>query len=168
MPNDAERLNKHTVDCGPAPQNGHADTHDRCLAAVLRMSGLRPTRQRLSLLRMIMQGPDRHFTIEDLYTEASGSGLPLSLATVYNATRQFSSVGILRELPVDGTRIYFDTNTRDHHHYFLEEEQRLLDVPPATGEETQSTTLPPGMAVRRVDVLIHLRRSSTVLAQSTD
>lgn len=108
-----------------------------------------------------MNGPDRHFTIDELFNETRQARLPLSLATVYNATRQFSQVGILRELPVDGNRTYFDTNTRDHRHYFLEEEQRLLDAP-GIGE-AHDAALPPGMAVQRVDVLIHLRKTANVV-----
>jgi Fur family iron response transcriptional regulator len=152
MPVDGAKPIEHDEDMVPAT-NGN-----RCLAAVLRMSGLRPTRQRLSLLDLIMSGPNRHFTIDELFKEARDAGLPLSLATVYNATRQFSEVGILRELPVDGNRTFYDTNTRDHRHYFLEEEQRLLDAPAAVGT-TGSTEIPPGMMVRRIDVLIHLTRS---------
>lgn len=139
-----------------ADSSAHAGStaHERCLVAILRMSGLRPTRQRVSLLRMVMDGPDRHFTIDDLFNDAREAGEPLSLATVYNATRQFSSVGIIRELAVDGTRTFFDTNTRNHQHYFLEEEQQLLDAP------SNGKAIPSGMSVRRVDVLIHLARTN--------
>ncbi len=149
----------------PLDQNDEGSSADetagrtRCLSAVLRMSGLRPTRQRLSLLALIMHGQDRHFTIDELYNEARRADPSLSLATVYNATRQFSGVGILRELPVDGNRTFYDTNTRDHRHYFLEEEQRLLDVP-ADACTTSGAALPPGTTVHRVDVLIHLRKTN--------
>ena len=139
----------------PRVKSSGTTRHNKCLSAVLRMSGLRPTRQRLSLLGLIMTGPDRHFTIEELYLEAQSAGVPLSLATVYNATHQFSEAGILREVPVDGARIYYDTNTRDHNHYFIEDEQRLVD-----GPQSFADPAPPGMTVHRVDVLIHLRRSS--------
>ena len=52
--------------------------------------GLRPTRQRLALLRLLQGGGDRHLTAEDLHEEARGAGIKVSLATVYNTLHQFT------------------------------------------------------------------------------
>ncbi|HIM76747.1 MAG TPA: transcriptional repressor, partial [Rhodospirillales bacterium] len=95
----------------------------------LRGAGLRPTRQRLALAKMLLEGPDRHVTAEILHAEAQAASIRVSLATVYNTLHQFTAAGLLREIVVDSQRSYFDTNTSDHHHFFFEGSNRLDDIP---------------------------------------
>ena len=125
----------------------------------LREVGLRPTRQRVELASVLFKGEDRHVTAESLYEEASGLGLKISLATVYNTLHQFTHAGLLRQVIVDAARGYFDTNTGDHQHFFLEDEGALIDIP---GDQIQvaGVPLPPaGLAVDRVDVVVRVKRA---------
>ena len=64
-----------------------------------------------------------------LYEEATKAKVPVSLATVYNTLHQFTEVGLLRQVAVDGSKTYFDTNESEHHHFFIEGENELLDIP---------------------------------------
>ncbi len=57
--------------------------------------------------------------------------VPVSLATVYNTLHQFTEAGLLREVAVDGSKTYFDTNTSDHHHFFVEDDNLVIDIPRA-------------------------------------
>lgn len=84
----------------------------------LRAAGLRPTRQRLALAKLLLGNGDRHVTAEQLYIEAAAAAMPVSLATVYNTLHQFTEAGLLREVVVEPGRSYFDTNIADHHHFF--------------------------------------------------
>ena len=68
---------------------------------------------------------DRHITAEMLYEEATKAKVPVSLATVYNTLHQFTDVGLLRQVAVDGSKTYFDTNVSQHHHFFVEGENDL-------------------------------------------
>src|SRR5258708_3884728 len=86
----------------------------------LRAVGLRPTRQRLALARLLFGRGDRHVTAEALFTEAKQHRVNLSLATVYNALHDFTAKGLLREIVLDSNRSCFDTNTGDHHHFYYE------------------------------------------------
>ena len=74
---------------------------------------------------------DRHLTAEMLYEEATKAKVPVSLATVYNTLHQFTDVGLLRQVAVDGSKTYFDTNTTAHHHFFVEGDNALVDIPGA-------------------------------------
>jgi Fur family iron response transcriptional regulator len=125
----------------------------------LRQVGLRPTRQRISLGWILFAKGDRHVTAELLYEEAMRARVPVSLATVYNTLHQFTEAGLLRQLAVDGSKSYFDTNMTEHHHFFLEDDDTLLDVPGeiAVGD---LPTPPEGMEIARVDVIVRLRRNS--------
>lgn len=122
----------------------------------LRAVGLRPTRQRLALVRLLFDGDDRHVSAEQLHAEAQRAGVRVSLATVYNTLNQFTTAGVLREVVVDSGRSYFDTNTGDHHHFFFEDSGALQDIP---GEQVHVSALPaapPGTEVRRVEVIVRV------------
>jgi Fur family transcriptional regulator, iron response regulator len=122
----------------------------------LRASGLRPTRQRLALAKLLFDGCDRHVTAETLHSEAAASDIQVSLATVYNTLHQFTEAGLLREIVVDPGRSYFDTNIADHHHFFHERTGALTDIPGAEIVLAQLPEAPAGMKISRVDVVVRL------------
>lgn len=125
---------------------------------MLAAAGLRPTRQRLALGELLFQGYDRHVTAERLYEEAVAANLSVSLATVYNTLHQFTDAGLLREIAVDGARVYFDTNVSAHHHFLIEDDGELQDIPGAMVAVMDLPTPPKGMRIDRVDVVVRLRR----------
>ena len=134
-----------------APElEGHS-TEDR-----LRAVGLRPTRQRIGLARVLFDGPTRHVTAEDVFVEAEAAGVPVSLATVYNTLRQFVDAGILREVLAEPGRAYFDTDVSDHHHFFHVADGRLEDAPAGSVEISALPEPPAGARIGRVDVIVRL------------
>ena len=130
--------------------------HD--VKAMLREVGLRPTRQRMALGWILFAKGDRHLTAEMLYEEATKAKVPVSLATVYNTLHQFTEVGLLRQVAVDGSKTYFDTNTSAHHHFFVEGENALVDIPGAEMIVGKMPDAPEGYEVARIDVVVRLRR----------
>ena len=123
----------------------------------VRDAGLRPTRQRVALADLLFAKGDRHLSAEELHEEALAAGVPISLATVYNALHQFTQAGLLRILAVEGSKTYFDTNTSDHHHFYVEGENRVFDI--ATGPVIVGNlpSPPEGMEIVNVDVVVRLR-----------
>src|ERR1044072_7131820 len=155
----------------PSPKSAQARSeltgcpwHD--VKPMLRTVGLRPTRQRMALGWILFAKGDRHLTAEMLYEEASKAKVPVSLATVYNTLHQFTEVGLLRQVAVDGSKTYFDTNVSDHHHFFVEGENALVDIPNA---EVMLDRLPmarPGSGVARVDVVVRLKKAGSSIARA--
>ena len=125
----------------------------------LRGAGLRPTRQRMALAKLLFEGPDRHVTAETLHAEAMAAQIRVSLATVYNTLHQFTDAGLLREIVVDASRSYFDTNTQNHHHFFVETKGELMDIPFEDVEVSRLPAPPAGLEVERVDVVIRVREN---------
>jgi Fur family iron response transcriptional regulator len=127
------------------------------MAVQLRRAGLRPTRQRVALGRILFSKGHRHLSAEDLHTEAGSAGFRVSLATVYNALNQFTRAGLLREVAIDGGRTFFDTNVSDHHHFLVEGEGRLIDL---VGEVDVDglPEAPAGMEIVSVEVVVRVRR----------
>jgi Fur family transcriptional regulator, iron response regulator len=123
----------------------------------LRASGLRPTRQRLALAKLLFGRGHRHVTAEGLFNEAKLARVDVSLATVYNALHDFTDRGLLREISLDSSSSYFDTNTGDHHHFYFEGSGLLQDIPRDSVRISQLPDAPGGMKVSRVDVIIRVR-----------
>ena len=118
--------------------------------------GLRPTRQRLALARLLFENGDRHVTAEQLHGEAAAAAIPVSLATVYNTLHQFTEAGLLREVVVEPGRSYFDTNSADHHHFFCEANGLLQDIPAREVTVSGLPLAPDGTEIRRVDVIVRI------------
>ena len=109
-------------------------------SARLRAAGLRPTRQRVALARLLFEGEHRHLTAESLHAEVRTARMPVSLATVYNTLNQFRDAGLLREVVVAPGRSYLHDFPSD---------QVTVDGVPAP---------PRGTRLSRVDVIVRVRR----------
>lgn len=127
----------------------------------MQTAGLRPTRQRLALAKLLVgDGNDRHVTAEDLHRASATANEPVSLATVYNTLRAFCQAGLMTEIPMDGNKSYFDTRTDDHPHFFWEETGRLTDAPKEAVLFANLPPAPDGYEVTSVDVVIRLQKKS--------
>jgi Fur family iron response transcriptional regulator len=130
----------------------------RELRIQLRDAGLRPTRQRIALAELLFRNGDRHLTAETLYEEARAARYPPSLATIYNTLNQFAEHGLVREIAVYGSKVWYDTKTGPHYHFYLEDEDKLFDIP----EElipALNIPAPDGMEVCAIDVVVRLKSS---------
>jgi Fur family transcriptional regulator, iron response regulator len=135
---------------------GDLSASDQRLLGLLRTASLRPTRQRLVLADLLFAGPDRHVSAEVLHAEAQAKGEHVALATVYNTLHQFRRAGLLRELVIDASRAYFDTNTSNHNHFFVEAAGQLIDIP-GDGIKVDGLPTPPdGMRISHIDVVVRL------------
>ncbi len=129
------------------------------IAEKLRSVGLRPTRQRLALAKILFSEGDRHVSAEVLHREAVAAKVMVSVATVYNTLNQFKAAGLLREVAIEGDRSFYDTNTSNHFHFYHEKEGRLFD------NGTDNLTInglpeaPEGTAIDRIDVIVRLRKA---------
>ena len=125
----------------------------------LKRVGLRPTRQRMALAKLLREAGDCHLTAEQVHERAAKAGHRISLATIYNALHQFTEAGLVREIVVDSGCSYFDTNVSDHHHFFFEDRRELKDI---DGDDVVIAAVPEpphGAKVERVDVVIRVRGS---------
>jgi len=125
-------------------------------------AGLRPTRQRVALAALLVgDGQDRHVTAESLFDAAGSAGERVSLATIYNTLKAFCDAGLMREITVDGSKSYFDTNTSNHPHFYWEDSAALTDAPAEELEISRLPDAPKGAEVSKVDVVIRLRAVPT-------
>ena len=133
------------------------NTQDRLDGQRLRDAGIRPTGQRVGVMRAIREGGRRHLSPESFHRELADANIRMSLATVYNTLNHFADAGLLRRVGV-GDRTWFCTNTSVHHHFYDEVSGRIEDIP---GDQPVVMGLPPapaGMTILGVDVVIRVRR----------
>jgi Fur family iron response transcriptional regulator len=129
--------------------------------SLLERYGLRATRQRLGLARLLFSKGHRHVTADTLASEANALRMPASLATVYNVLNLFAQVGIVRGLAIEGTKTVFDTNTSDHSHFLFEDTGEIADIPLAGMKFAGDVTPPEGYEIVKVDVVIRLHRKAS-------
>jgi len=140
------------------PANAATHWRKSSYCATLRDSGLRPTRQRIQIAELLFAKGDRHLTAETLFAEARSNRYPPSLATIYNALRDFAAHGLVREIALYGAKTWYDTKTGPHYHFYLEERDELFDIP----EEfipLMNIPAPEGTEIVGVDVVIRLSSS---------
>lgn len=135
--------------------DSHADG-DTVLAQRLRDAGLRPTRQRLLIAELLLDGRHRHVSAESLAREIRDTGTHMAGGTVYNTLNQFTDAGLLRRVTVHNEHSVFDTNTEHHHHFFDAERDQLIDIPADAVTLASLPGAPDGHTIRSVDVLIHI------------
>ena len=125
-------------------------------ANLLRQRGMRPTRQRVAIARLLFDGVDRHVTAESLAEQIRDLGIKLSLATVYNTLHQFTDVGLLKKVRGLSDVTWFDTNVNSHHHFFDTESGALTDIPAEAITISTLPKTPHGKVVEGVDVIVRV------------
>lgn len=129
---------------------------------LLERYGLRATRQRLGLAKLLFSKGDRHVTADVLATEAHGARIFASLATVYNVLNLFAEVGLVRSFTVEGGKTVFDTNTTEHCHFYFEDSGEIQDV--VGGKFAGQFAPPEGYEIAKVDVVVRLQRKQDARA----
>tara|TARA_Y100000389_G_C17043371_1_gene309205 strand:- start:72 stop:500 length:429 start_codon:yes stop_codon:yes gene_type:complete len=124
----------------------------------LRVSGLRPTKQRLKICEVLFNREKTlHFTIDDLAKSISEKlNEKISLATVYNTVHAFKEKGYLKEISINSNKSYFDTNITKHHHFFDEDTNELIDCGENDIDFINVKKSVPGKKINSVEVLIKI------------
>ena len=118
--------------------------------------GLRPTKQRMILIKLLFENPDRHISAEELYQEVKKEDRKISLATIYNTLKQFTKVGLLKELVVDQNKSIYCTNHDPHYHLYIEDEGNVIDIP-RENIDLNIPTIPACLSLHNIDVVVRVR-----------
>ena len=118
--------------------------------------GLRPTKQRMILIKLLFENPDRHISAEELFEEVRKENRKISLATIYNTLKQFTKVGLLKELVVDQNKSIYCTNHDPHYHLYIEDEGKVIDIP-QENIDLNIPSIPACLNLHNVDVVVRVR-----------
>ncbi len=124
----------------------------------LRNSGLRPTKQRLQICKVLFDTDKTfHFTINELDRKIKKKiSNKISLATIYNTVHAFEKKGYLKQIPINSNQTYFDTNISDHHHFYDLKEEKLIDLENSDVGPINIFKKINGKKIKSVEVLVKL------------
>jgi len=128
----------------------------------LRLSGLRPTKQRLEIYKILFDRKKTfHFTIGDLSKIVKKeTSKKISLATLYNTILSFKKKGYLKEISINSDKSYFDTNTSNHHHFIDESTNEIVDLHANNLSNIKIKKNLPGKKIKSIEVLVKLENNN--------
>ena len=128
----------------------------------LNNNGVRPTKQRMVLAKHLFEKGNRHISAEDLYIEVRKEDRRISLATVYNTLKQFTKLGIIREVVVDHNKSLYCNNYKSHYHLYIEDEGKVVDIP-TENINLDLPTFPACLNLHNVDVIVRVRTLKDII-----
>jgi Fur family iron response transcriptional regulator len=132
-----------------------ASAHERA-ARILESRDITPTPQRVEIARILLTQP-QHLSAEQVLSLVKQGDLPVSKATVYNTLGLFAEKGLVREVIVDPSKVFYDSNCSDHHHFYDVDSCTLTDIDAGEIAVGELPDLPGGKVIDRVDVIVRVR-----------
>ncbi len=122
----------------------------------LEKNGIRATKQRRVLAKLIFDNGKRHISAENLFDEVKKEERKISMATVYNTLKQFTSLGLIREIVVDQNKSLYCNNNQSHYHLYIEDEGKVIDIP-TKNIDLNIPSIPACLQLHNIDVIVRIR-----------
>ena len=119
-------------------------------------SGIRPTKQRRVLAKILFEKGNRHLSADELFHDVKKEDRKISMATVYNTLKQFTSLGLVREVVVDQNKSLYCTNHKSHYHLYIEDEGKIVDIP-TKNINLNISSIPACLQLHNIDVIVRIR-----------
>ena len=118
-------------------------------------SGIRPTKQRRVLAKILFEKGNRHLSADELFHDVKKEDRKISMATVYNTLKQFTSLGLVREVVVDQNKSLYCTNNESHYHLYIEDENKIIDIP-QKNIDLNIPQIPACLSLHNIDVIVRI------------
>lgn len=145
-------LNEKPIDI---PSLTTEEAHD-----LLVSRGITPTQQRIEIASVLLAKP-QHVSAEQLLSLVNQGGGTVSKATIYNTLGLLARSGLVREVVVDPSKVFYDSNITDHHHFYNITTGELSDIHEDQVSVGALPTLPADTVVDGVDVIVRVRSRSS-------
>ncbi len=122
----------------------------------LEKNGIRATKQRRVLAKLIFDKGKRHISAENLFDEVKKEERKISMATVYNTLKQFTTLGLIREIVVDQNKSLYCNNNQSHYHLYIEDEGKVIDIP-TKNIDLDIPSIPACLQLHDIDVIVRIR-----------
>ena len=122
----------------------------------LEKNGIRATKQRRVLAKLIFEKGKRHISAENLFDEVKKDKRKISMATIYNTLKQFTSLGLIREIVVDQNKSLYCNNNQSHYHLYIEDEGKVIDIP-TKNIDLDIPSIPACLQLHDIDVIVRIR-----------
>jgi len=128
------------------------------VVGMLRNSGITPTHQRIKIGEVLFSCK-QHLSAEQVLVAVNQDDGEVSKATVYNTLGVFSQCGLIREVIVDPSKVFYDSNLSKHHHLYYSDTGELEDIANESVEISKLPELPSDLQIEDVDVIIRVHRN---------
>ena len=122
----------------------------------LEKNGIRATKQRRVLAKIIFDKGKRHISAENLFDEVKKEERKISMATIYNTLKQFTSLGLIKEIVVDQNKSLYCNNNQSHYHLYIEDEGKVIDIP-TKNIDLDIPSIPACLQLHNIDVIVRIR-----------
>jgi len=134
------------------------DSNKTQIIARLKQYDITPTQQRVDIANILFARP-QHLSAEQVLEQVNEQTAAVSKATVYNTLGLFASKGLVNEVTVDPTKIFYDSNTLAHYHFYHVDTGKLEDIPVSAVTLDHLPESPPGTHHERVDIIIRVNKN---------
>ena len=108
------------------------------------------------LAKILFENGKRHVSADSLFEEVRKEDRKISLATIYNTLKQFTNIGLLREIVVDQNKSLYCTNKESHYHLYIEDEDKVVDIP-TKNVNLDIPQIPACLKLHNIDVIVRIR-----------
>ena len=130
------------------------------IRAHLSQAGIYPTPQRLAISEVLFCR-HQHLTADQVQDILRHRGLPVSRATVYNTLNLFVEKQLLKEIFVNPSHTFYDSNIQPHSHFYHVDDDRLEDMDAVQYQNMLPHSLPEGTQLLDMDVIVRVRKASS-------
>ncbi len=124
----------------------------------LKSSGVTPTTQRVEIAQILFARP-QHLSAEQILKMVNESSSTASKATIYNTLGLFAKKGLVKEVIVDPSKVFYDSNVSRHFHFFNTDTGVLTDFPVDAIDMDKLPELPEGTELTGLEVIARIRNS---------
>lgn len=128
------------------------------IVGMLRGAGITPTHQRIKIGEVLFSRK-QHLSAEQVLLAVNQDNDEVSKATVYNTLGVFAQYGLIREVIVDPSKVFYDSNLSKHHHLYYSDSGELEDIADNNIEISKLPDLPNDLQIEDVDVIIRVHRN---------
>ena len=130
----------------------------RDIGEQLRDAGITPTQQRVQIAEILFARP-QHLSADQILAVVNSNGPIASKATIYNTLGLFARKGLVREVIVDPSKVFYDSNTGEHHHFYNVDSGELTDIDAAEVMITDLPELPENTRPAGIDIILRIRQN---------
>jgi Fur family iron response transcriptional regulator len=129
------------------------------MVGLLRGHDINPTHQRIEIAYALFSRQE-HLSADQVMAIANASHPETSKATVYNTLKLFLDKGLVREVIVDPSKVFYDPNTGPHYHLYEVDCGKLSDIDAGSVRISGLPPLPDGMVTEGIDLIVRIRRKT--------
>ena len=123
---------------------------------LLRQQGITPTAQRVEIAQILFARP-QHLSADQVLSIVNAESVVASKATIYNTLGLFAEKGLVREVIVDPSKVFYDSNISNHHHFYNIDTGELTDIALDDIQVSMMANLPDKTELTGLDVIVRIK-----------